>query len=277
MATQSSPSHNRDWPTYQSPVNLQEIAPYLASHPDQDLASYVRTGLMSGFRVGYTRPREQLRSRNKNHPSALANEKVIDERIVAELAAGRLLGPITPQYIPYVHISPLGLVPKARQINKWRMICDLSAPSGSSVNDGIPPGLCSLRYAKVDDAVSIIQQLGRGTQLVKLDVKDAYRIVPVHPADYHLLDIRWKGKTYVDRALPFGLRSAPKIFNAIADILAWALHCQGITYQLHYLDDFLFLSTPNTSQGQTFLATATQTMSKLGIPVAVNKTDVQHV
>ena len=62
------------------------------------------------------------------------------------------------------------------------MICDLSSPYGGSVNDGISPELCSLRYAKVEDAVNVIRQLGRVTQLVKLDIKDGYRIVPVHPA-----------------------------------------------------------------------------------------------
>ena len=66
---------------------------------------------------------------------------------------------------------------------------DLSCPRGSSVNDGIPTDPCSLQYASVDDAVAIIQQLGRDTQLVKLDLKDAYRIVPVHLADFPLLGI----------------------------------------------------------------------------------------
>ena len=131
------------------------------------------------------------------------------------------------------------------------MICDLSSLAGASINDGISSNLCSLQYATVDDAVKLIQQLGRGSQLVKLDIKDAYCIVPVHPDDYHLLSIKWKGSTYVDRALPFGLWSAPKIFNAIADVIAWVLGCQGIQYhQLHYLDDFLFIGAPNSQQGR---------------------------
>ena len=46
---------------------------------------------------------------------------------------------------------------------------------------------------------------------------------------------------YVDTVLPFGLRSAPKIFNAIADILEWILSNEGVTDLMHYLDDFLFL------------------------------------
>jgi hypothetical protein len=46
------------------------------------------------------------------------------------------------------------------------MICDLSSPDGASVNDGISSTLRSLQYATVDDAVKVIQQLGRGSQLV---------------------------------------------------------------------------------------------------------------
>ena len=191
--------------------------------------------------------------------------EVVDERIAAELAAGWLLGPLTSQLASLVHTSPLGLVPKAHQPNKWRMICDLSSPYGGSVNDGISPDLCSLRYAKVDDAVNVIRHLGRGIQLVKLDLKDAHRIVPVHPADYHLLGVKWRGNTYVDRALPFGLCSAPKIFNAIADFITWVLTCQGVKFHLHYLDNFLLLGAPNSQQGREFLTIAVQTLTRLGI------------
>ena len=100
----------------------------------------------------------------------------------------------------------------------------------------------------------------RGTQLVKLDIKDAYRIVPIHSSNYHLLGIEWRGFTYIDRALPFGLRSAPKIFNAVADSIAWVLACKGVNCQLHYLDDFL-------------LAITLQTLAWLGVPVATHKTE----
>ena len=273
LSTSSTPAPLQSWPTYRSPINLGELTPFLGRYPDQALAAYIRTGLSSGYRVGYHCDRSQLRSRGRNHPSSLANENVVDDRIAAELSAGRLLGPIPPHLLTGIHISPLGLVPKAHRSGQWRMICDLSSPSGHSVNDGIPRDLCSLHYATVDDAVGIVQNLGRDAQLVKLDIKDAYRIVPVHPDDYHLLGIRWKGSTYIDRALPFGLRSAPKIFNAIADFIAWVLTCQGIQYQLHYLDDFLFIEPSNPQRGEESRAIALRTFEKLGIPVALHKTE----
>ena len=220
LATSSSCSPYQSWPLYRSPIRLDLIAPFLDSHPDQAFASYIHMGILTGFRIGYAQDRTQLHCRRTNHPSALTNLSVVDERVAAELTAGRLLGPTSPQLTPFVHTSPLGLVPKPHQPNKWRLICDLSSPPDHSVNDGISPDLCSLRYASVQDAVNVIQLLGKGTQLVKLDIKDAYRIVPVHPADYHLLGVAWRGNIYIDRALPFGLRSAPKIFSALADFFA---------------------------------------------------------
>ena len=66
----------------------------------------------------------------------------------------------------------------------------------------------------------------------------------MHPDDRLLLGMRWKGKLYVDTALPFGLHSAPKLFNAVADALAWVMGQVGGATPLHYLDDSLFLDRP---------------------------------
>ena len=261
------------WPRYHTPIQLQNLSPFLACHPDQAFASYIYNGLTAGFRIGFSQQTTQLRSRSSNHPSSLSNRAVVEERITAEIASGRLYGPLPTYLTPQVHISPLGLVPKAHQTNKWCLIVDLSCPTGGSINDGIAPSLCSLRYASVDDAVRAIRHLGRDTQLVKLDVKDVYRIVPVHPADYHLLGVRWEGKTYVDCSLPFGLRSAPKIFSALADFITWVLHCHAIPHQLHYLDDFLFLVLPSSHRGVSLVAEVSGIFRMLGIPVAMHKTE----
>lgn len=121
---------------------------------------------------------------------------------------------------------------------------DLSFPKGRSVNDGISKVLASISYASVNEAVHYILNLGRSAQLVKTDLRNAYHIVPVHPQDQRLLAITWEGRTYMDRALPFGLRSAPKIFSAVADTIAWALHGAGIEHLIHYLDDFLLWELP---------------------------------
>ena len=109
------------------------------------------------------------------------------------------------------------------------------------MNDGIPADLCSLQYATVEHAAGLVQACGRGALMAKLDLKSAYRKIPVHPNHQMLLGIEWAGVTYIDKALPFGLRSAPKIFSAIADALTWAMIQAGVHTVIHYLDDFFFL------------------------------------
>lgn len=80
---------------------------------------------------------------------------------------------------------------------------DLSSPTNTSVNDGIKKKLCSLSYTSVDVVADKVLALGRGTLLAKMDTKQAYRMVPVHLVDHRLLGMRWEGKTYVDKTLPF--------------------------------------------------------------------------
>ena len=109
-------------------------------------------------------------------------------------------------------------------------------------------------------------------KLAKFDIQSAYRIVPVHPDDRPLLEMAWKEKLYVDTALPFGLRSAPKIFNALADALQWALEQEG-TEVIHYLDDFLIIGPPDGQECEAALKRALERCATLGVPIAIQKTE----
>ena len=62
----------------------------------------------------------------------------------------------------------------------------------------------------------------------------------VLPSQRYLLGMKWRGKFYVDLVLPFGLRSAPFIFNSIADLVEWILRNNYMIRDLlHYLDDYI--------------------------------------
>ena len=124
------------------------------------------------------------------------------------------------------------------------------------MNDGICPALCSLEYVLVDQAAKLVKCAGPGVLMAKLDLSSAYRHIPVQPNDSHLLGFEWQGIIYMDRALPYGLRSAPKIFIAVADGLAWAMVCKGIEHFLHYLDGFFFCSLATSSACREALRTA---------------------
>ena len=99
-----------------------------------------------------------------------------------------------------------------------------------------------------------------------------YRHIPVHPNDQHLLGIEWGGKVLVDRALPFGLRSAPKLFSAVADSLAWAMQCEGVVNSVHYLDDFLSGDRRERQPVNWTSEKPSRCRRGLGLPVATHKT-----
>jgi len=77
--------------------------------------------------------------------------------------------------------------------------------------------------------------------LVKADIKEVYRMIPVHPEDQRFLGVRWNGAIYMDKILPFGFCSAPKSFSAVTDALLWILNKKGIV-RPHYLDDFILVA-----------------------------------
>ena len=139
------------------------------------------------------------------------------------------------------------MIPKPHQPGKYRLIVDLPHPRGALVNDGIEWELCSMKYTSVDEVVSMdevvrmVVALGPGAQMAKFDIESAYRLILVHQDDRAMLGMKWRGKLYIDSVLPFGLRSAPKIFNAMADALQCVMEQHGVRAMVHYLDDYLVL------------------------------------
>ena len=252
-----------------TPLVQQAWERELAAHPDSLFASYIVNGIREGFRVGFQRI-HSCNSARANMPTPHPN--LVSEYLQREAALGRMMivGPDRENQLQRLQISPLGLIPKKNKPNKWRLIVDLSAPKGASVNDGIDTVSSSISYATVDHLASLVLGLGRGSYLVKADIKEAYRMVPVHPRDRWLLGVKWEGIIYVDKVLPFGLRSAPKIFSAIADAAQWIMIKKGLTSLLHYLDDFILVA-PSESAARESKQILLSTWELLGIPSEPSK------
>ena len=153
------------------------------------------------------------------------------------------------------------------------MIQHLSYPYGNSVSDGIPKDQSSVHYANVDNAIGIIKNLGKGCVMAKTDVRNAFRITPVHPQDYKLLVFHWDDKWYVDRCLLMGCSSSCKLFEDLSFALEWIAHNKlGVPNIIHILDDFLIVSQPFSSC-QESLNFFLHTCDYIGVPLAPEKTE----
>jgi hypothetical protein len=209
----------------------------LQEYPDQSFVKNIVGIATYGARLGYLGPLQAIK--NTNHSSALRIPKDILANLHDEITAGRVKR--VHDLPPYFMASPIGAVQKKSNgvFTGWRRIHDLSFPHGKSVNDGIPKHFGSLKYQTIDDAIDLLLRLGPGTRMHKRDLKDAFRTIPVSPYDYWLLIFEFEGQFYVDIFLPFGLATAPCLFNLFAEALHWILEYIYSQPTVHYLDDFL--------------------------------------
>ena len=83
--------------------------------------------------------------------------------------------------------------------------------------------------------------------------------------------MKWKGLVFFDSRLPFGLRSAPKIFSAIADALQWVFEQNGVTWVGHYLDDYITAGPQGSQECENNLQCMLSMCMRLGVPVAKAK------
>lgn len=257
-----------------TPINIIRLESELRDHPDREFVRYLLEGLSHGFdtMVSTTSlPTKEC----KNLLSAIRNSDIVDTLIASEVDKGFLCGPYNQVPFSHYRVSPIGVV-VGKYSGKARLIVDLSSPhednENPSINDLIDKEHCSLSYVKIDDAVAIIQKLGKNTTMCKTDISDAFKLMPIHPSQWHLYCIQWKNCYYFYNKLAFGCRSSPKIFDTLSEAVCWiAKENYGISHILHLLDDFITFESPEKC-GERNMALLQLIFSRLNIPMAKHKT-----
>ena len=238
------------------------------NYPSQADKNALIKGFTFGFPLQYTGPRVDTFC--KNLVSVKNNENVAFQLVNKEVGLGRMAGPFVNKPFQNFRLSPLGLVPKKDK--SFRLIQHLSYPYGSSINDYINEDVCKVHYSSFDEAVKMISSLGKGASLGKMDIKSAFRLLPVDPSDYELLGFSLGGKYYYDKCLPMGCSISCSLFEKFSTFLEWALVQRvGLAAVLHYLDDFLF-GGKDFCECSALMRSFSTLCLELGVPVASNKT-----
>ena len=276
----SSPSENANnislsqphfTPPANSPIIADNLEMQLLNHPDCSKVHCLITGLCEGFRVGFHSDNVTLKSAKLDCSSANEHPEVNDKHLAEEIREGRVLGPTTIPP-PSLHLNRFGVIPKKNKPNAWRLILDLSFPHNHSVNDGICKNEFPVSCSKVDDAIRMIVAAGKGVLMGKLDVKNAYRIIPIHPADRYLLGMKWRDQFFIDSAFPFRLCSTPCIFNTHATMFKWILQNNyNVANVLHYLDDFFTLGPAQSEACAESFRAINHAAHDIGIPLEPDK------
>ncbi|KAK3084124.1 hypothetical protein FSP39_008557 [Pinctada imbricata] len=119
----------------------------------------------------------------------------------------------------------------------------------------------------------MLRNVGRCAIIARLDIKSAFRLIPINPSDFELLGFKISDYFFVDKCLPFGCSISCNLFEKFANFLEWQFKLRFNTNNVvHYLDDFLLAGESNTLNCQLSMKQFSSLCEELGIPLAVEKT-----
>ena len=186
--------------------------------PDRKTLKLVYKDLKHGAKIGCW---EEFRFpfASTNAPSALNHGHQVSDSIADWISKGFIYGPV-----------PLGEVPESAKFSglmtirpkpngSVRIILNLSAPLGASVNEGINKDYFPASMSSMTDWLRALQKAGRRAEMCKIDWSDAYKHLAVHAEDTDLQWFEWCGKGFKELCLIFGGVSSAGIFDRVNKIV----------------------------------------------------------
>ena len=248
-----------------SPLNKGRWMAELDLDEDKE---FLLDGIINGFELipadSTLSPAEMDNYSSSTKPDA--RDKV-EQTLQEEIGEGNYV--ITPNR-PTI-VSALSAVPKAGS-QELRLIHDCSMPAGRGVNSYVP-SLDKFHFQTIDDAVKLVDT---EYYLAKIDLRHAYRSVPIHPSNYPATGLKWtfsgdNSPTYLyDTRLCFGGRRSPGIFHRLTQSVKRMMHRKGFQGVVVYLDDFLIVS-PSQEECELAFTTLRELLLDLGFQISPSK------
>ncbi|KAJ8297896.1 hypothetical protein KUTeg_024427 [Tegillarca granosa] len=218
-----------------TPVNCHVLQTLLSLYPKKLDADLLYYGFLNGFKLNYDGPRVSTDCQNLKSVRCLENEAL--QIIMKEVELKRIAGPFFWRPLEKLRISPI------------------------------------VNYTPFDSALEMLATMGKGALAARLDIKSAFRLLPIHPSDFDLLGYKICGLYFVDKCLPFGCSISCSLFEKFSTFLEWEYkkrsNCDNLK---HYLDDFFLAGKPNTNQCQQSMQLFSSMCDEIGVPLAHDKT-----
>ena len=153
------------------------------------------------------------------------------------------------------------------------MIQHLSFPLGNNVNSCIDPELATVQYTSFDKVSSTINEIGRGAEFARMDIRSAFGLLILHPDEFELFGFHFKNQFYFDKCLPMGCSASCVLFEKCSTFLEWAIKFKsGKRSVEHFLEDFLLAGKAGTGDCWQLMDHFRIICEDLGVPLAEDKT-----
>ena len=235
-------------------------------HGDID-SDFILDGLRKGFRISNISSGDEVKEvSTPNHGSAYRHKELVEKELKYQISRGFY---VTTNDRPKV-ISPIGAILKDNGVDV-RIIHDGSQPFGEAMNDYSLHH--SVKYQTLNEALELATP---GTYLCKVDLRSAYRSVPINCIDYCMTGLQWTfegddNPTYLfDTRVPFGSGLGPMIFHRNSQAVRRFMYNRGYNNMVVYLDDF-FIAEDSYERCREAQHVLLSLLIKLGFEISWSK------
>jgi hypothetical protein len=208
-------------------------------------------------------------TQQRNAPSAYENADKFTDALRDWVASDVVAGPFRSPPLPNFRSNCLMAVVRKTKV---RPVVNLSAPKKKSFNDNVDK--MSVMKVKMSSAAQFGQSIlaaGRGAKITKMDMKDAYKLVPAKVEDYKLQGFEWQGRFFVDTQQIFGAATAAANFDVLASTVLKIVTCEmnAEDSSIHRtLDDAACVAPAGSTEAKEFAGVYRRVANQLGIQLA---------
>nr|CAI5843424.1 unnamed protein product [Callosobruchus analis] len=214
---------------------------------------------IKGIEIPFLSKPAQISPREKYIPKIPASKLNLYNTEVNNLLAKGAISKCT--YAKDQFLSPYFLIKKPD--NSYRFVLNLK-----KLNEFIP-----VSHFKMENHKTAIKLISPHSYLMKMNLKDAYFLVPIDPFYRKYLSFVINNTLYHFNCLPFGLNIAPLIFTKILKPAVRYLRERGVNL-VSYLDDWLFIARSH-DECLRFVAMAKDLLENLGFIINTKKCSIR--
>ena len=226
---------------------------------------YIERGANIGCKGAAREP-----SRSSNAASAYQFGPQVTDAIAEWIDKGYAFGPVPANEVPAA-AKVSGIMVRPKPNGSVRVILNLSAPKGRSVNEGIDKKDFPATMSSTAAWLTVLDSAGKGCLITKTDWASAYKHICVRQEDTDLQWFAWCGMFFLELCLIFGAISSAGIFDDTNKV-ALDLVCRRATFPRHmvcqHLDDVCAAAAAGTDALHRFDEAFKEIATSIGIQLA---------
>ena len=192
----------------------------------------------------------------------------LNDNIASWVSKGFVAGPFDEPPFPGFRANPLFACIKR---GKVRPILNLSYPEGGSFNDSIlETDILKINTSTPRQVADHLLNLGTGAVMSKLDMANAFKLIPVHPRFWRVQGFMWLNKYFFETQIVFGSCSGPSIFDRLHEVFLLTARMISRTWSPCYyrvLDDFVCV-TSSLEENKKLIDTYIDLADQIHLPLA---------